>query len=825
MSFKFQFQTIKAKFTAVTMIIVALVTALLTIDASYLISKSSYDSMYSLMEPLNNQVSNNILSMLERQLEICDKAATSQDVIKSYFFSASPLLQNPVDENRAKAFAVFKPDSSIWMSSGNTLNDFKNTETFSKALAGEQTISLPYASSDGKMYIDIATPVFYNNAVIYVVVYTFDIDVTINDINSFSFGDTGFAIVLDSNGTVIAGKGDAGVNYIEQGKTDKKYKSTAEFFSKAVAAGTYGTGEFNTTDGKKAIACYNSIDKTNWYVIIGASKKEYSRNIVFGIITTLCVGIALMLVAFFITQRLVANVMRPVVTSSQRLQALSNGDINSPVSTVYGADEISVLSRSLDETVSALKIYISKINSGLTAIAEGNLAYRMDGDWRGDFIRIKTTFNEILNSLCQTFANIDSASQQVNDGAIQVSNGAQALSQGATEQSAAIAKLAEQVMEVSKQVDNNAKAVENTTVIVDQTTRQITSCNDEMNNMLASMNDIKKSSDEISKIIKVIDDIAFQTNILALNAAVEAARAGAAGKGFAVVADEVRNLAVKSAEAANQTTSLIENSIKAVKKGSSIAKDTAEILDSIVKSAQGISVEIKNISDASNAQAEAIKNINEGVEQISLVIQSNTATAEESAAASEELSGQSNLLKQKISKFKYERTETDNSDDNFDDYFAPSNNNYSSGGDIFAPQDNGFSSGSDPFEPQDNGFGSGSDPFEPQDNGFGSGSDPFEPQDNGFGSGSDPFEPQDNGFSSGSDPFEPQDNGFSSGSDPFEPQDNGFGSGSDPFEPQDNGFNPSGNDFQPISFDPDSFKGKKSKINLDDDFENVNSKY
>ena len=278
------------------------------------------------------------------------------------------------------------------------------------------------------------------------------------------------------------------------------------------------------------------------------------------------------------------------------------------------------------------------------------MTYRVEGDFKGDFIKIKSTFNEILESLGDTFASINTSAEQVNSGAIQVSNSAQALSQGSTQQASAIEELSATLNEVSTQVKQNSKDAKNAYNIVTENTKAISACNEDMNNMLDAMEQIHTTSAEIANIIKVIDEISFQTNILALNAAVEAAREGS--KGFGVVADEVRRLASRSAEAAKQTAALIENSTKAVNKGSELAAETARSLGDIVNDSVTIQGLVKNITDASAQQAEAIVQINTGVDQISAVVATNTRTAIGAASASEELSQQSLILKNMIAKFR-----------------------------------------------------------------------------------------------------------------------------------------------------------------------------
>ena len=423
--------------------------------------------------------------------------------------------------------------------------------------------------------------------------------------------------------------------------------------------------DLNETDPDQAKEMYQNVVKANVNELVSIldqvseitqglvedSQNSLNRSIYTTEVVSFVTMMLILLMNVLLVLLVVKRILVPIQTITESSRQLSEGKLDFQID-VKNQDELGQLADSLNTSVKNLKLYITDITEILNSIAEGDLGKESSITYIGDFVQIQTAISTISRQLNQTLSQIQSSANQVDSGANQVAIGAQSLAQGATEQASEVDNLLNMVERVTVQINNNAETAASTTREADVVGGSITVCNEQMQEMAEAMNQISACSGEIQHIIKTIGDIAFQTNILALNAAVEAARAGSAGKGFAVVADEVRNLAAKSADAAKDTTALIEKTLTVVENGSLLTGKTQESLNSVVAGAENVTADIKKISDASKEQELAINTIRDGISQISTVVQSNSATSEESAAASEELASQAQLLKRLIGSFR-----------------------------------------------------------------------------------------------------------------------------------------------------------------------------
>ena len=357
-----------------------------------------------------------------------------------------------------------------------------------------------------------------------------------------------------------------------------------------------------------------------------------------------------------ISNVVVDSILEPLHAIEDVAKELTEGNLHSTLE-YRSEDEIGKLAHSMRKSIRILGSYVDDIGRAMKLFSEGNVDVQPEVEWKGDFVGILDSFMAFEKSMAETVKGIQSASNEVSEGAEQVAASSNDLAEGATNQAAVVEELTATVTNVAEQVAQNAQSAKEISGKVGELGNAILESNGKMHEMVDSMNEINEASKEIDKIIATINEIASQTNLLALNASIEAARAGEAGKGFAVVADQVTVLADQSAQAAKESAVLIETSVKAVEKGMVIADQTATQLEDVADNSRTITEQVGNIADTLETQTTAIHQINEGIEQINDVVQTNSATSEECAAASQEMSSEAENLRELIRKLQVAKFE------------------------------------------------------------------------------------------------------------------------------------------------------------------------
>ena len=514
---------------------------------------------------------------------------------------------------------------------------------------GECTVSSAYEDTlSGETIVTVAAPVVQNGTIKAIVGMDVSISCLIDELSSVKIGESGYITLFDPTKTIafhpdssLVGKNISEVDYSENIAQAINNNETQKSLS-------------YVRDGQAYQGSVYYLEEFGGVVLGILPQAEYNSYISETVLSITICFVACIIVLGVIVTLFGFNITRSVRKLTHVAGKIAAGELNVNVD-VTGSDEVAVLGYNISRIVARLKTYmeyIDEICDVLLEIGKGNLDFTLEHDYAGEFSRVKNELLRVQKLLSQTLHEVVVAADEVSTGAEQVSIGAQSQAQGATEQAASAEQLTATVAQISEQINSSTHHLESANEEMTAVVTEIRSGDQKMEHMLQAMNEITQSSLEIEKIIKSIEDIAFQTNILALNAAVEAARAGQAGKGFAVVADEVRNLAGKSAEASKTTATLIEKALVAVQNGKTIADETAASFHRVFEGVNRVAEQTSHVVQNSEEQDKQVQQTAIGVDQISSVIQTNSATAEEAAAASEQLAGQARMMKKLVAQFR-----------------------------------------------------------------------------------------------------------------------------------------------------------------------------
>lgn len=539
----------------------------------------------------------------------------------------------------------------------NTGYDLSEHEFFKVAMSGKNYFSEPMLTADGNSaQIMVSAPIWkdgvYGGEVKGAVCAVLDGTVLSDMMTRINIGETGAMYIVNSEGYTIA---DVDYNTVlnrENTINEARYDSSLVDFANADKAALNGEAVFDTViyNDKSQFLYIMPFAGTDWAIGGLAHAKEYVGANLYSTIGTIITTFVILGVAAWIMGVFAKRLTSPVVAMTTASQHIAQGDYDIDI-VCNSNDELGEMAENFKQMATGTQVVIEDTTRVLESIAEGDFTVRTKVEYPGVFAAIKRSVEDILETLGKTVSTIRETADQVNTGSVQVAEAAVSISQGATEQAAAVEEMAATISQINDQVRGTADNSQTAKDAVSDVRVGIEQSNDRMNRLNVAMSTVSEKSEKIHSVIKIIDDIAFQTNILALNAAVEAARAGQAGKGFAVVADEVRNLAVKCADSVQEVTPLIAASAEAITEAVRVANETASALNGVVAQTVKAVEMMDSITEESGEQTLRLNEAATGIEQISVVVQNNSSIAEESAAASEELARQVKRLQEVIRKF------------------------------------------------------------------------------------------------------------------------------------------------------------------------------
>lgn len=615
-----------------------------------------------------------LTSLEQTMVETASIAAdTVTNELHGYKRLVSELAYNPVllSEDATQAQLIAECDAlaerngvasvTITDADGKSLvadNDISDREYFKQTKQTEKVcISDPVIRKDnGEMNIFISAPIMKNGKFDGIVFIGIDASFLCELVSEIDIGETGNASMINGSGDTI-GYSDVQLvldayNTQEEAKSDKSLQQLAGVELK-VMNGETGFDSYSY-GGVPKFAAYAPVEETNgWGIYIAVEKSEFLNSTYIGIVIVAVMMILGVILVRVVMTRIASGIVNPIRHCMDRIILLAHGDIHSEIPEIKTGDETEVLAENTGMLVKNLGILIRDIDELLSKMAEGNFNVRTAAEesYIGDFNNILLSMRKLNITLSDALLHIGEASEQVAAGARQMADNAQSMAEGATEQAGAVEELNATIADVTVKAEESAQNAKEAYGKARESAKTAAESSHEMENLTEAMERISNTSKEIENIIAAIEDIASQTNLLSLNASIEAARAGEAGKGFAVVADQIGKLAADSAQSAVNTRNLIIKSLEEIEAGNQITLQTKEALMQVIEGMQEFAQIASENSDAFHHQAVTLREIESGVEQISVVVQNNSASAEETSATSQELSAQSDSLKGLLSKF------------------------------------------------------------------------------------------------------------------------------------------------------------------------------
>ncbi|WP_367565255.1 methyl-accepting chemotaxis protein [Lacrimispora sp.] len=624
------------------------ITVLIAGLSIHYVSKSAENSLELTMTEFIQYAKMDIEETIQEKKEI------AQFILESYkndsltSKSTQWFLQNQVENNKISEYDITDESKISFI----TRKDISDNVTLEKALASNAPVLSNAVISSDLVYYEYAYP-----AEGYMVLLKIPYESLSELVNAVSIGESGNCFITDSEGYKMVHPDIENVINREENNNLLRYKNGQKEYASSAALGQKmaegKTGfEFYDFKGTEKFSAYAPVEGTNgWSISVTATKSEFTGVVFQAVLIILVISVIAFVLSMIFTLGIINSITKPIKEIESAAYCLAEGDLNNLTITYTSQNELGSLCNSMRTLLNSLTGYIQNISQVLSQISSGDMTAKVDIEYKGDFSPIKDSMENILRSFNMMLRRINTAAAEVSTGSEQVSSASQSLAAGAAEQAASIEELTSSITNVAQSAEANVAVVRSTTDAVNTVIVKIEESNSCIQDLSSAMGEIKTSSARISAITRLIEDIAFQTNILALNAAVEAARAGETGKGFAVVADEVRNLATKSAEAAKQTSELIEYSVRKIEAGEQLSVKSADLLTAVVTQSMALKDSFGEINEASMNQSRIIEQINQGLAQVSSVVQMNAATSEESSASSEELAAQAQTMLKEISRF------------------------------------------------------------------------------------------------------------------------------------------------------------------------------